>query len=147
MPVKRLKVIDGQCVGCHICELSCSMIHNDGAFNPRNAMIQVESNREVGLNKPIQKIDHPYVCRQCNPSPCADACPVDAFDASDTLSIRVVDRDKCIGCEQCVSACPYNMILLSEDAGKKKVKAGKCDLCGGEPLCVRYCPVGALIFE
>ena len=146
MPEKRLKIIEGQCVGCHICELACSMVHHGGAFNPRNALIRIENNRAVGLNKPIKNIDQPYICRQCNPSPCADACPVDAFQASDALSIRIVDRDQCIGCEQCVSACPYNIMVLSADAGND-AKAGKCDLCGGEPLCVQYCPAGALIFE
>lgn len=145
MPAKRLKVIAERCVGCRICELSCSMFHYGGAFNPRNAFIRVESNREVGLNKPIENIDHPHVCRQCNPTPCADACPVDAFDSNDALSIRIVDKDKCTGCEQCFHECPYQMIVLHKE--NEEVKAGKCDLCGGVPLCVSYCPVGALIFE
>jgi carbon-monoxide dehydrogenase iron sulfur subunit len=88
IPVKRLRVTAERCVGCRICELSCSMFHHDGAFNPRNALIRLESNREVGLNKPIENIDDPHVCRQCDPAPCADACPADAFDADDTLSIK-----------------------------------------------------------
>lgn len=121
------------------------MLHHDGAFNPRNARIRVENNREVGLNKPIKNIDQPHVCRQCNPSPCADSCPADAFDMNEALSIRVIDPDRCIGCEQCSSECPYNMIVFREY--NKEMKAGKCDLCGGDPLCVRYCPVGALTFE
>ncbi len=121
------------------------MIHHEGAFNPRNALIRVESNREFGLNKPITNIDRPHVCRQCDPAPCAENCPAEAFDAHQALSIMVVDPDKCIGCEQCVQECPYGMIVLHREEGD--VKAAKCDLCGGEPLCVRNCPVGALIFE
>jgi anaerobic carbon-monoxide dehydrogenase iron sulfur subunit len=121
------------------------MFHCNGAFNPRNALIRVENNREVGLNKPIENIDQPHICRQCNPSPCSNACPADAFDANEALSISIVDPDRCIGCEQCSSKCPYNMIVFHED--NEEVKAGKCDLCGGDPLCVRYCPVGALTFE
>jgi len=145
MTAKRLKVLEEKCVGCRICELSCSMFHHDGAFNPRNALIRIESNREFGLNKPIENIDQPHVCRQCDPAPCAEGCPAEAFAANETLSIRFVDRDQCIGCEQCLQECPYNMIVLHREDGE--TKAGKCDLCGGEPLCVRNCPVGALIFE
>jgi len=145
MPAKRLKVIEQKCVGCHICELACSMVHHDGAFNPRNALIRVDNNREVGWNKPIENIDHPNICHQCDPPPCADVCPVDAFDLNEILAIKIVDQEKCIGCEQCVQECPFEMMFLYKK--NESAKTGKCDLCGGDPLCVRYCPVGALIFE
>ena len=145
MPAKRLKVIEGRCVGCRICELACSMFHHDGAFNPRNSLIRVDNNRVVGYNKPIKNIDHPNICCQCDPAPCEDACPVDAFDLNEALGIKIVDQEKCIGCGQCVEECPFNMMFLY--TRNESMKAGKCDLCGGYPLCVRYCPVTALIFE
>jgi anaerobic carbon-monoxide dehydrogenase iron sulfur subunit len=145
MSVKLLKVIEERCVGCHICELMCSMYHHDGGFNPKQALIRVESNREFGPNKPTANIDRPHICRQCDPAACVDACPADAFGVNEFLSIRVVDKDKCIGCEQCFQECPYQMIVLHNE--NDELKARKCDLCGGDPLCVRYCPVGALVFE
>jgi len=138
--MKRLKVTQELCVGCRICELSCSMFHRNGGFNPRNGLIRLESNRDVGPNKPVSKLDYPHVCQQCDPAPCVKACPADAFDTKEELSIRIVNQEKCIGCEQCVSECPYGMVLLN----KETKKAMKCDLCSGEPLCVRYCPTGAL---
>ena len=119
------------------------MFHCDGAFNPRNGLIRVESNRETGLNKPVSQMDYPRICRQCEPAPCAETCPADAFDANEELSIKVIDQEACVGCEQCLGECPYGMVLMN----KETEKAMKCDLCGGEPLCVRYCPVGALVFE
>ncbi|MHB8910002.1 MAG: 4Fe-4S dicluster domain-containing protein [Syntrophales bacterium] len=139
---RRLRVIEERCVGCRICELACSMAHRDGAFNPRSGLIRVESNREMGLNKPVSRIDYPRICRQCEPAPCAEACPAGAFDTNEALSIRVIDQEVCTGCEQCPGACPHGMVLMDTETGK----AGKCDLCGGEPLCVRYCPEGALVF-
>jgi carbon-monoxide dehydrogenase iron sulfur subunit len=140
---RRLRVIEERCVGCRICELSCSMAHRDGAFNPRNGLIRIESNREMGLDKPVSHIDYPHICRQCEPAPCADACPAGAFDTNEAPSIRVINQEACTGCEQCLGACPYGMVLMDRETEK----AGKCDLCGGDPLCVRYCPEGALVFE
>ena len=140
---RRLRVVEESCVGCRICELACSMVHRDGGFNPRNGLIRVESNRETGPNKPVSHIDYPRICRQCDPAPCADACPAGAFGANRALAIQVIDPEECTGCGQCLDACPYGMVLMDREAEK----AGKCDLCGGEPLCVRYCPAGALVFE
>jgi Fe-S-cluster-containing hydrogenase component 2 len=97
----------------------------------------------MGLNKPVSRIDYPRICRQCEPAPCADACPAGAFDMNGALPIWVINREECTGCELCLGACPHGMVLMDRETGK----AGKCDLCGGEPLCVRYCPEGALVFE
>ncbi|MDA8125667.1 MAG: 4Fe-4S dicluster domain-containing protein, partial [Deltaproteobacteria bacterium] len=134
---RRLAVIEERCVGCRICELSCSMSHRQGVFNPRYGLIGVESHCDTGLNKPISRMDYPHICRQCDPAPCAEACPADAFDTDEALSIRVINQDACSGCEQCLAECPHGRVLMNRETEK----AMKCDLCGGDPLCVRYCPV------
>jgi Fe-S-cluster-containing hydrogenase component 2 len=40
----------------------------------------------------------------------------------------------------CVSVCPAGAITLDLVEGT----ASKCDLCGGEPKCVTYCPAKVL---
>jgi Fe-S-cluster-containing hydrogenase component 2 len=40
----------------------------------------------------------------------------------------------------CVSACPVGAVVVDPEEGT----ASKCDLCGGEPQCVKYCPAGVL---
>jgi anaerobic carbon-monoxide dehydrogenase iron sulfur subunit len=119
------------------------MVHHNGAFNPRNGLIRVESNREVGLNKPTTLIDHPHICRQCVPAPCAEVCPVDAFAENQNSSILVIDREGCVGCQQCIGGCPFGMVVFN----KETETAMKCDLCGGDPICVRYCPTGAIVID
>jgi Fe-S-cluster-containing hydrogenase component 2 len=41
----------------------------------------------------------------------------------------------------CVNACPLGNVSFS--AGK----IVKCELCGGDPGCVKYCPSGCLVYS
>lgn len=50
-----------------------------------------------------------------------------------------VDRDKCIGCEACVSVCPVGAINMVE--GKAEINQDTCISCGA---CVSECPVEAI---
>jgi Fe-S-cluster-containing hydrogenase component 2 len=50
--------------------------------------------------------------------------------------------DKCVGCGQCISACPYGVITIDSTTRK----AIKCDYCGGDPICVKRCPSNALVY-
>lgn len=53
----------------------------------------------------------------------------------------MVDEEKCVGCGFCVIACPWGLVVLDP----MKRKAIKCDLCGGDPVCVKECPEKALL--
>ena len=56
----------------------------------------------------------------------------------------LVDRyERCTGCRECESACPVGAIFYVAD-GERVIK---CDTCGGDPLCARVCPTGALTWE
>ena len=47
----------------------------------------------------------------------------------------LVDESKCTGCGDCVRACPGKVMRLHPRTSKAMV----CDLCGGEPECVKAC--------
>jgi Fe-S-cluster-containing hydrogenase component 2 len=53
-----------------------------------------------------------------------------------------VDYGLCIGCRTCVSVCPFG--AMSFNVIDRCVI--KCDLCGGNPQCVRFCDVKAVDF-
>jgi Fe-S-cluster-containing dehydrogenase component len=53
-----------------------------------------------------------------------------------------LDYALCIGCKVCVTACPFGGMGI--DTVTRQVI--KCDLCGGDPACVRFCHPGALQF-
>jgi anaerobic carbon-monoxide dehydrogenase iron sulfur subunit len=137
-----IEVISEKCCGCRICEMACSMTHL-GIFNPRKALLQIEINRYSRFDVPTSQIDVPVVCLQCNPAPCAEACPEGAIAKSDS-GAWVVNREKCTGCSLCIDACSYGMISVDPQEGNC---ARKCDLCEGKPSCVEYCPREALRFE
>jgi carbon-monoxide dehydrogenase iron sulfur subunit len=136
-----IKVVSEKCCGCRICEMVCSEKHW-GVYAPRRGLLRVDINRLPKIGAPLSEIDSPIVCRQCDPSPCANACPENAIEKSTTMDAWVVDEEKCTGCGICINACPFGMIYLESQEGI----ARKCNLCDGNPSCVAYCPTGALVF-
>lgn len=53
----------------------------------------------------------------------------------------IVNKEQCIGCESCVSACPFGAITMAD--GKADIGVG-CTVCGA---CVDICPVQAITKE
>jgi len=130
---RKILLIDvDKCTGCRICELACSWVH-EGVFNPLKSRISVISSRRDG-------IDIPMVCQQCDTPLCQDVCPTAAISRDEETGAMIVDENRCIGCRMCLVACPFGG--LSFDTEKHVVI--KCDLCGGDPACVKYCPVKAI---
>ena len=129
--MKQLVVKPEKCIGCRTCELVCSFGHYQ-QFNPRLANITVLEYEAATLAVPV-------VCQQCEDASCMKVCPVKAI-RRDENGACVINYDKCIGCKMCRSACPLGNMSYSTIV--KKVF--KCDLCGGDPKCVKYCPGGAL---
>lgn len=56
------------------------------------------------------------------------------------MGIRIIN-DKCLGCELCVSACPYGSITVVDD---KAVIDDTCTLCGA---CLSSCNYDAILLE
>jgi Fe-S-cluster-containing dehydrogenase component len=84
-------------------------------------------------------------CNHCKNPACAPVCPVQAYSIR-ADGIVVHHQEKCIGCKNCITACPYGAPQFDEE----KKKAEKCSLCherldaGLSPVCVQSCPVEAL---
>jgi molybdopterin-containing oxidoreductase family iron-sulfur binding subunit len=159
-------VIDlNRCIGCHACTLACKS-HNaipKGIFWSRVLL------REKGDYPNAWAHYQPMLCMHCRDPECVKVCPTGAsYQRED--GIVAIDQAKCIGCQNCVMACPYGArtkLLEVEPyyTGKgftpyEKVAlvrheigvVGKCDFCaerleeGKEPACVQTCSAKARFF-
>lgn len=132
---KGIVISPDKCTGCRICELTCTFYKHDN-FNPKDAAISVLEFYDVGLQVPM-------TCLQCDEPHCATVCPVGALEKDKTTGVVNYDREKCIGCKMCVSACPFGNMTYSP----RLKQVIKCDECGGDPQCVKLCPSSALEYK
>ncbi len=116
-----------KCTGCGSCVLACSLA-KEGSFSLSLSRIRIFRNEEVAEFVP-------KVCVQCQDAPCIAACPVDALSRNADTGAINLDRDACIGCRQCVAACPYGGVQFDPIRNIPLI----CDLCGGSPACVEAC--------
>ena len=119
-----------RCIACGKCELACAFSHGRNG-QPGAARIRVlRRGPERGI---------PLTCLQCHDAACVAACPVTALVRDpDTGAVTLLDA-RCVRCSLCVAACPFGNMIPETDG-----PPAKCDLCGGAPRCVPFCPTATL---
>ncbi len=132
MPMKVIFVELDRCLACRSCERVCSF-QEAGGFKRENANIWVN----VDLDR---RSIFTMTCLQCETALCLEICPVEAIHRDPRTRAVVVDEARCVGCRMCVPACPFGNIHFEN----RRHVAVKCDLCGGDPQCVKNCMAGAL---
>ncbi len=129
-------IIDAEkCSGCRACENYCALKH-EGVCAPSRARIHVIKWEQEGIYVPIS-------CMRCEEPACEMACPKGATYRNFSSGAMEVDPHRCIGCLSCLIACPFGATFQDQESGKIL----KCDLCEGDPTCVKVCPTGALTYE
>lgn len=129
----RLKLKRSLCTGCNLCETACG--HNHPTLNPR-VEVRIQVHRES-----VEVFGFPDFCRQCKHCPPIEVCPVDAVSRAPDGSSVFIDHGTCLeGCTLCIEACPLDAIYMGLE------KPIVCDLCGGDPACVKFCMTEALVF-
>ncbi|MBR6473009.1 MAG: monomeric [Firmicutes bacterium] len=95
------------------------------------------------------------ICRGCVAHNCREVCPRKAI-VIDGRGYAHIDKERCIECGRCASACKYNAIINMrrpcervcptgaigmDDEGAAVIDQDKCIVCGA---CVYDCPFGAI---
>ncbi len=132
--MKRIAVNIEICDGCGVCQLVCSA-QKAGQWHPSFSRIIIKRDEEFGLNVPI-------FCMHCSNPPCETFCVMNLIYKDHDSDLTLRHEDRCIGCRACEIACPFSAAIM--DPISEAVV--NCDLCGGDPQCVKYCPAGALAF-
>ncbi|MBU2604174.1 MAG: 4Fe-4S dicluster domain-containing protein, partial [Actinobacteria bacterium] len=128
----RILVRGDICSGCKACMLACVAAH-EGGFGTAAARIRVTKIETEGL-------DWPSVCRLCRRPGCVKACPAGALSRDASLGVVRLNEDECIACGACADGCPFGMVIMHPTTGLPLI----CDLCDGDPACVKRCAPGAI---
>ena len=150
---------DSKCTACRGCQLACKQwnalkagqtkqwgsYQNPPTLQPNNYMIIHFQDVKDG-NGDVKWIFRKEACMHCGDAACVKACPSGALYYNNDFGTVGLNHDLCIGCKNCVAACPFE--VPKYDAAMDKVY--KCDMCesrlsnGLTPACVKACPTGAL---
>ena len=139
MEVKTLFVDPSRCIGCRACEAACRECDS----HKGESMIMVDF-----VDRSMNVATQPTVCMHCEDpvAPCAQVCPVLAITITADGVVQQAETSRCIGCRNCVYACPFGVPKFDVDARLMK----KCNLCydrtsqGLKPWCAQACPTQAI---
>ena len=139
MAVKTMFMDPSRCIGCRACEAACRECDS----HKGESMIMVDF-----IDRAATVATQPTLCMHCQDpvAPCAQVCPVLAILISDDGVVQMAEPSRCIGCRNCVYACPFGVPKFDTDARLMK----KCNLCydrtsqGLKPWCAQACPTQAI---
>ena len=118
-----------KCSGCRKCEIACSLYHENRIWPTAS---------RITIFMLVPGLEFPHFCVQCEDYPCVNSCPVNALSVSKETSAVLVDGKACIACGKCIDACPGRIPHMHP----KEKRIVICDLCNGNPQCVKVCREG-----
>ena len=138
-----------RCVGCLACSTACKVVNGVPVGNFWNKTLRIgPTPKTEGGNWPDVDLYFLTVsCQHCENPECVKVCPTGASMKLADGTVQI-DKSKCIGCQFCAMACPYNVRYLNEE--ERVVE--KCTLCeqkiaqGELPQCVSQCGAIARFF-
>ena len=165
-----------RCTGCHACQIACKCWNNlpsptglnENEFsgthqNPPelngNTRLIMTYNEEVNETldptvllgtKRVKWAFGRKACQHCTDAGCVSICPAGAVYKDEATGFVTHDQSKCIGCQYCSSACPFEVPHYYNDGLRTVIN--KCSGCvdrishGMSPACVSTCQPEALSF-
>ena len=156
---KGFLVDTSRCIGCRSCQVACKQWNkleadettNKGTFeNPRDLTPALYNRIRFVEKEQAGEISWRFLnerCMHCGDAGCMKVCPSPGALYRNKDGLVAYNKEKCISCKYCVSACPFNVPRYGKDD-----KIAKCNSCsdriagGLAPACTKACPTEALKF-
>lgn len=156
------------CIDCGGCVVACKRTWDIGPNEQRISVATMLEGEEAaaGLNASSAKAMQqgkspgetsvPTQCYHCENAPCVSVCPVDSLVKKENGFVEVRE-DLCVGCQYCLSACPFGAPQFPEaDQGSANLfgtggTMDKCTMCeerqdvGKGPACAEECSTDAIL--
>jgi formate dehydrogenase iron-sulfur subunit len=159
-----------RCIGCRSCEAACNKEQNlpapdkpfddksvfDETFHGGTQKRRPDEKAYTVVNRYDTESDGKAVyrkvqCNHCSEPACLSSCFVNAYTKTPEGAV-VYNSKVCVGCRNCMIACPFNIPGYSYSSAFDPV-IKKCIFChetrlknGLPPACVEICPQEALTF-
>ncbi len=157
---KGFLVDTSRCIGCRSCQVACKQWNKmaadktveQGSYeNPRDLTPALYNRiRFLEVGEEPGGVNWLFLnerCMHCGEAGCMKVCPSPGALYRTKEGVVAYNKEKCISCKYCVSACPFNVPRYDSDD-----KVSKCHLCldrlsgGMPPACAKACPTGTLKF-
>lgn len=159
------------CVGCKACVAKCKEVNDrppshadldnpwDNSLDLSSETFNVIKVYRDGNGKTKDSINDGFAfekrsCMHCVDPGCVSACPTTSMRRDKKTGIVTHHPDSCIGCRNCMVACPYNVPQFEYNNVFGAIN--KCQMCnqpGVERInngqmtgCAEACPTGATLF-
>ncbi len=162
------------CIGCKACQVACHQWNNLPAERgPSRYHLPVLSGNSYDNTGSLSDVNWRHVkfieqfssdpnraqqaawlmmsdvCKHCVNAPCLEVCPTGAILRTEFDTVYI-NEPACNGCRDCISACPFGVIHMSEDP--TRLVAQKCTFCYDRlkhnltPACAQACPTQSIRF-
>lgn len=147
--MRRAFVFDQEkCVACNVCTVACK---DWNQVNPGPVRWRKQFTYETDSSPYFNPLS--MSCNHCETPACKAACAAGAIIKRESDGLVYVDREKCIGLQACISACPFAEPQIADDQQEPIQYQGwqikhpmqKCNFCmdrvdkGQRPTCVDSC--------
>jgi formate dehydrogenase iron-sulfur subunit len=158
------------CIGCKACQVACHQWNNLPAGKGETTSLPVLSGNSYDNTGSLSDVNWRHVkfieqfspdrnrtqaawlmmsdvCKHCSGAPCLEVCPTGAILRTEFDTVYI-NEPACNGCRDCISACPFGVIHVSET----KNVAQKCTFCYDRlkndraPACAQACPTQSIKF-
>ena len=155
-----LLIDTSRCIGCRSCQVACKewnrldadKTSETGTYeNPRDLTPNLYNRvRFIEKADALGNVSWRFLnerCMHCGDAGCMKVCPSPGALFRTKEGFVGFDKEKCIACKYCVSACPFGVPRYGAED-----KVAKCHLCldrvglGMGPACAKACPTQTLQF-